>query len=235
MFGITGGPILIMVDVWTRFVKAIPMKAKSAKNIADSLVTFIGELGYLQAVEVKVAHDNEPVVNAGVEQAKYLRNKVGLRLIDQRSKNFHKGRTAFAERPIQTVRAQAKTVMHDLQQRVEMKFEDKRILHDWSVMHAAWLLNTFHLHTATKSTPYMQLHGRPYRGKVTSFGSLCFGLDGTIDKHHPSWLAGVWLRKDIADHDILAVGDQKLIRCKAMRQRDKMWDKEVGWPRNWAW
>ena len=179
-----------MVDVWTRFVKANPMKMKSSKGIADSLVTFIGELGYLQAVEV--AHDNEAVVNAGVEQAKYLRNKVGLRLLDQRSKNFHKGRTAIAERSIQTVRAQAKTIMHDLQQHVEMKFEDKRILHNWSVMHSAWLLNRFHLHTAIKSTPYLQLHGRPYRGRVTSFGSLCFGLDGTVDKHHPSCRYMAW-------------------------------------------
>ena len=82
-----------MVDVWSRYIKAIPMKTKSAKGSADSLVTFIGELGPLQTVEV--AHDNEPVVNAGVEQAKMLRNKVGLRLIDQKSKNFHKGRTAI--------------------------------------------------------------------------------------------------------------------------------------------
>ena len=135
MFGISGGPILIMVDVWSRYVRAIPMKTKSAKGIADSLMTFIGELGHLQAVEV--AHDNEPVVNAGVEQARVARNKVGLRLIDQKSKNFHKGRTAIAERSIQTVRAQAKTLMHDLQQRVEMSFEDKHILHGWAIMHAS--------------------------------------------------------------------------------------------------
>ena len=32
--------------------------------------------------------------------------------------------------------------------------------------------------------------------------------------------------KDLADHDVLAVGNQRLIRCKAVRQTDKMWDKE---------
>ena len=167
------------------------MKTKSAKGIADSLVTFIGELGHVQTVEV--AHDNEPVVSASVEQAKMLRNKVGLPLIDQKSKNFHKGRTAIAERSIQTVRAQAKTIMHDLQERLEISVGDKHVLHDWATMHASWLLNRFHLHTATKSTAYQQIHGRPYRGRVTSFGSLCYGLDGTIDKHHPSWLAALWM------------------------------------------
>ena len=49
-------------------------------------------------------------------------------------------------------------------------------------------------------------------------------MDGTVDKHHPSWLAGIWLGKDAADHDILAVGDQKLVRCKAFRQTDQIWD-----------
>ena len=32
--------------------------------------------------------------------------------------------------------------------------------------------------------------------------------------------------KDLADHDVLAVGNQRLIRCKAVRQTDKMWGKE---------
>ena len=125
MFGITGGPILIMVDVWSRYVKAISMKTKSAKGIAESLATFVGELRHMQTVEV--AHDNEPVVNAGVEQAKVLRNKIGLLFIDQKSKNFHKGRTAIAERSIQTVRSQAKTIKEDLQQRLEMKVGDKHV------------------------------------------------------------------------------------------------------------
>ncbi len=155
-FGITGGPILIMVDVWSRYVKAIPMKMKSVKGIAESLVTFIGELGHMQTVEV--AHDNEPVVNAGVEQAKVLRNKIRLLLTDQKSKNFHKGRAAIAERSIQTLRSQAKTIMEDLQQRLEMKVGDKHVLHERATMHASWLLNRVHQHNATlKSTAYQQL------------------------------------------------------------------------------
>ena len=155
---------MIVVDVWSRYIKAIPMKTISAKGIADSLVTFIGELGHLQTVEV--AHDNEPAMNAGVEHAKMLRNKVGLRLSDQKSKNFHKGRTAIAERSIQTVRAQAKTIMHDLQQHLEISVGVKHVLHDSTTMRASWLLNRFHLHTATKPTAYQHIHGRPYRGRT---------------------------------------------------------------------
>ena len=67
MFGIGSNPILVMIDSWSRYVKAIPMKTKSAKNVSASLVNFIGELGYMQTVEV--AHDNEPVVNSATSQA----------------------------------------------------------------------------------------------------------------------------------------------------------------------
>ena len=72
MFGISGGPILIKVDVWSRYTKAIPMKTKSAKGIADSLMVF--ELGHLQAVEV--AHDNESVVMLVWNKHEWLETKL---------------------------------------------------------------------------------------------------------------------------------------------------------------
>ena len=224
MISIGSNPILVMVDSWTRYVRTVPMKTKSAKNICDSLNGFIGELGYMQTVTV--AHDNEPVVNSAVQQAKLARNQIGLKLVDQQAKNFDKGRTSMAERAIQTLRAQAKTLIHALESQVKVKFEDKHVIHEWSIVHAAWLVNRFHVHSAIKSTPYQQLHGKPFRGKIACFGSRCYGLDGTVDKHHPAWLAGIWLGKDAADHDVLAVGDQKLVRCKAIRHTDQIWDAE---------
>ena len=225
MYGVDSNPILLLIDAWTRYVRAVPMKSKSSKNIAEILASFIGELGYVETVEI--AHDNEPTINAAVYQTRLMRNQSGLKLVDQRSKNFDKGRTSMAERAIQTVRCQSKTLVHALEDQVKMKFDDKHIIHQWAVMHASWLINRFHYHSAVKSTPYQQIHGRPYRGKVACFASLCYGLDGTVDKHHPQWLAGVWQGKDLSDHDILAVGDQRLVRCKSVRQTDKMWDDKM--------
>ena len=222
MFSIGSNPILVMIDCWTRYIRTVPMKTKSAKNVCDSLVGFIGEMGYMQTITV--AHDNEPVVNSAVQQAKLVRNHVGLKLVDQQAKNFDKGRTAMAERSIQTLRAQSKTLIHALEEQVKVKFDDKHVIHEWSMMHSAWLINRFHVHSALKSTPYQQLHGKPFRGRIACFGSLCYGMDGKVDKHHPAWLSGIWLGKDAADHDILAVGDQKLVRCKAVRQTDQLWD-----------
>ena len=44
------------------------MKTKSAKNVCDSLVGFIGEMGYMQTITV--AHDNEPVVKLSSSASK---------------------------------------------------------------------------------------------------------------------------------------------------------------------
>lgn len=52
MFSIGSNPILVMVDSWTRYVRTVPMKTTSAKNVCDSLTGFIGELGYMQTVTV---------------------------------------------------------------------------------------------------------------------------------------------------------------------------------------
>ena len=110
MHGVDSNPILLLIDSWTRYVRAVPMKSKTAKNMSESLSAFIGELGYIETIEV--AHDNEPTINAAVQQTQLLRNQSGLKLVDQRAKNFDKGRTSMAERAIQTVRGQSKTLVH---------------------------------------------------------------------------------------------------------------------------
>ena len=81
---------------------------KSASVIATAIINFLGLFGYFQQVEVSC--DNENVSVAGVNQAKVMRNKVGATLIPQFGKNYSKGRTAMAERAIQTVRNQGKTL-----------------------------------------------------------------------------------------------------------------------------
>lgn len=86
MYGVDSNPILLLIDSWTRYVRAVPTKWKTAKNISESLSAFIGELGYIETIEV--AHDNEHTINAAVQQPQLLRNQSGLKLIDQRAKIF---------------------------------------------------------------------------------------------------------------------------------------------------
>ena len=171
--------------------------------------------------------DNENVLVAGVNQAKALRNKVGASMIPQFGKNYSKGRTAMAERAIQTVRNQAKTLIHCVEDFAKVKFDDKHVLHSWSYLHAGWLLNHFHVHSALKSTPYQMLMGRPYRGRVCSFGTIAVGLDGTLTKNKATWVRGVWVGKDQSDHDLLVTDDGRILRAKAVRQTGDLWDAEA--------
>ena len=222
----SGGSIhLLLIDMWTRYTQIVPLRMKSASVIATAIINFLGLLGYFQQVEVSC--DNENVLVAGVNQAKVMRNKVGATLIPQFGKNYSKGRTAMAERAIQTVRNQGKTLIHCLEDFAKIKLPEKHVLHSWSYFHAGWLLNHFHVHSALKCTPYQTLMGRPYRGRICGFGTVAFGLDGAITKNKPTWVRGIWVGKDRSDQDLLITGDGRILRAKAVRQTGDLWDAEA--------
>ena len=123
----SGGSInLLLIDMWTRYTQVLPLKSKSAKVIATAIINFLWLLGYFGQVEVSC--DNENVSVAGVNQAKALRNKVGATLVPQFGENYSKGRTAMAERAIQTVRNQAKTFIHCMEDFAKVKLDEKHSL-----------------------------------------------------------------------------------------------------------
>ena len=70
----------------------------------------------------------------------------------------------------------------------------------------------------------MAVRGRPYRGRVCSFGEEVYGLDSLQQKYQCQWRKGCWLTKDEADHDIIAVGPKEVIRSKAVRKISEHWD-----------
>ena len=224
-YGSGGSTNLLLIDMWTRYTQVLPLRMKSASIIATSIINFLGLLGYFQQVEVSC--DNENVLVAGAKQAQILRNKVGATLIPQFGKDYSKGRTAMAERAIQTVRNQGKTLIHCLEDFAKVKLPDKHVLHSWSYLHAGWLLNHFHIHSALKCTPYQTLMGRPYRGRICSFGTVAYGLDGTLTKNKPVWIRGIWVGKDQSDQDLLVTGDGRILRAKAVRQTGDLWDAEA--------
>ena len=110
------------LDTLTRYTFAVSMRTKSAKSVADSVSEFVGMLDYFRKVEI--VSDNEPVIVSGIKQAQMLRSRSGLETIVQLSKSFDKGRTAIAERTIQTVRAQSRTLVNYVEHQIGAKFPD---------------------------------------------------------------------------------------------------------------
>ncbi len=110
MFAPGGNSVLLLVETWARYTFAVSMRARSAKSVADSISEFLGMLGYSR--KVGIVGDNEAVIVSGIKEAQMLRSRSGLETIVQQSRSFDKGRTAIAERTIQTVRAQSRTLVN---------------------------------------------------------------------------------------------------------------------------
>ena len=224
MFGPSGNSVLLLIDTWTRFVFTAPMKTKSAKTVADAISEFLGVLGYFRKVEI--VSDNEPVIISGVKQAQILRSRSGLETIVQQSKSFDKGRTAVAERAIQTVRAQGRTLVNYVEHQIAATFPDSHPLHLWAILQSAWLLNRFRLHSQLGCTPFQSLFGRPYKGRVANFGQDMYGISQKKAKYKAQWVKGIWVGKDAADQDILIIENDKILKSRAVRAIGTFWSKE---------
>ena len=206
--------MLVLVDVWTRYVEAVPLK-KTTRSVSEAVLSFLGTLGHLETVEL--VSDQEKVLMAGLELVKMTREKMGLNTILTTGKAFQKGRTAIAERAIQTVRAQQKTLSAHVRERAQVALPDDHPIHGWAARHAAWLLCRFQMHSTTKSTPFQLLFGRPYKGKICSFGSTVYCLDPKVTKYQQAWRKGIWVGKDGMDQDLVVYGSNRLLRSRAVR------------------
>ena len=213
--------ILVMIDVWTRYSEAVPL-TKTTRNVSEAVMNFIGNVGHLEKVEL--CCDQERVLVVGLELAKATRQKMSLGTIVSVRKAFDKGRTAMAERAIQTIRNQQKTLSAYVQSRAGILIPDDHVIHAWAARHAAWLLSRFQVHSTIRSTPYQLLHGRPYSGTTNGLGSVVFALDPLVGKYKQAWRKGLWVGKDAMDQDVVVYDNEQLVKTRAMRLAAKEYD-----------
>ena len=219
------GEVLIAVDYWTKTCMAEVISKKSVNAIGESLANFLGELNYGEAIEI--CCDNEPVLAAGVKLTKDIRTRNGLETIVTCGKAYDKGRTSAAERYIRTLRNQAECIVSFVEEKVKVKIPPDAMLQAWAFQHGAWLVNKFHKSSVTGLTAFQCVHGRPYRGRICTFGESVYGHDAKQSKYRLQWRKGLWLGKDNFDHDLVAVGDNEVLRCKAVRKASEEWDGEA--------
>ncbi|CAK8995861.1 Retrovirus-related Pol polyprotein from transposon TNT 1-94 [Includes: Protease [Durusdinium trenchii] len=220
-----GNCLLLCVDTWSKFLYIKPLKNKIAGVIGEAIAEFLADLGHFETVEL--SYDNEPALAAGARMTKLIKSNNGLHTILQPGKFYEKARTALAERCIQTVRAQGKTLISHLQDRARVVLNEMHVLQAWSMVHACWLLNRYHVTSATGMTAYLSVKGRPYKGRVCCFGESVHGLDPLQAKYKSQWRPGAWLGKDSMDHDLVLVGTNEIVRCKAVRKTGEHWDGEL--------
>ena len=221
----SGMSALIMVDEWTKYVAVEPLRSKNQGVVGAIIARYLSSLNHFDLIEV--AYDNEPVLSAGVKMAQTIRANQGLPMVPQPGKMYAKGRTSLVERSIQTVRSQGKCLIAFLESKMQMKLPGADVLHGWAIVHAGWWLNRYHLSSSTGITAFMGVRGRPYRGRVCSFGEEVYGLDSLQLKFQCQWRRGCWLTKVDSDHDVIAVGSHEVIRSKAVRKIAEHWDASL--------
>lgn len=131
-------------------------------------------------------------------------------------KAFDEAKASMAERFSHTVRNQAKALVHHLEVKAGVYFDPEHTAHGWAARHSALLLNRYAAHTTLNMTPFQALHGRPYAGRICSFGHTVLALDEHGSKYERRWLRGVWFGKDGADQGIVAFEGERLVRTRAI-------------------
>ena len=117
--------------------------------------------------------------------------------------------------------------MTHLEDKRKVKFRAEHPLRAWAVIHGAWLLNRYHTSSSTGTTAFMSLRGRPYKGRIYAFGEEMFALDPLQAKYSTQWRRGIWLTKDGADMDAVAISENEVIRSRAIRKVAEHWDAEL--------
>ena len=165
--------VLTLVDCWTRYVHAEPLKIRNRRSVGESMARFLGNLGYSETVEIAV--DNEPVLVAGMEFCKEARLRLGFSTGATTNKNYDTSRTSAAKRMIQTIRNLQKTLI--LQLEVNSVQDTRWTLHQilGHCPRSMALYSRYHVHSHLKITPFQAVTGRPYRGKLANFSQMVFG------------------------------------------------------------
>ena len=196
-------PALILLDTTTRYGAIFPARSKGVwRALAEFCVRF--SLGHNYLSEVVYVMDSEPATLGLLDMVVMVRQEMGYPTSKKVGKPYHKGRTARVERYIQTVRRHASTLMTSVEDHIHEVLHDLHCLRAWSLVHAVFLLNRFHEHSAIKATAFETVFGRQYNGKLLPFGEFAFGLRKPMKKTRTSvWQGGIWIGKDESDMHVL--------------------------------
>ena len=89
--------------------------------------------------------------------------------------------------------------------KVKVKVPHDAVLQAWAFQHGAWLINKFHTSSVTGLTAFQWVQGRPYRGRICTFGETVYGHDAKQSlkyRFRLQWRRGLCFGKGNFDHDL---------------------------------
>jgi hypothetical protein len=185
--------VLNIKEKVTKMFGAHVVRKKGTENEeATRILKDIEKMGFKGKVIVKT--DQEPSIVAVAKEIRRLRSED---TVLENSKVYDSQSNGIAERAVQSVESQVRTLLLALQKGLEVKVPVTREIVTWMVEHAADLLNKF-LVGPDGRTAFERLKGTKYRGETVEFGrKILYKIpckpDGGLMTER--WVTGIWLGK----------------------------------------
>ncbi len=186
-----------------------------ANEEATRIIKDIEKMGCKGKVIVKT--DQEPAIMAVAKEIRRLRNED---TVLENSKVYDSQANGIAERAVQSVESQVRTLMLALQKRLEVKIPVTHKIVTWMVEHAADLLNKYHVGSDGR-TAFERVKGKKYRGETVEFGRKilykipCKPEGGLMTER---WVNGIWLGKKFqSDEHVVGMEDGSVCVTPSVR------------------
>ena len=219
---------LVGVDSWTKAIFCLPIPGKggvSLKRCVAGVTAFTRD-----HVEVILKGDGEPAMRQLLEAVQTTRAGHKLKTkLEYTPAGHHQSNPA--ERAIQTVRRLGNTLLEGVRKGLGSQLHGSHALRSWAYAHAAWLYNRFHVHPGSCQTAFEIATDRPYRGRLTEFGTAVYGQPlphkPQQRKGVPGWVKAVFVGK-LVDCDLAILsGPTGLFLSRGVRRCAQQWQPEL--------
>ena len=221
--------MLVGVDTSSGGCNATGVQRKGAtdKYAIESMASFVHDLGYSAVI---LRSDAEPSIVAFLEALKARLDRYeNMKRVQLQTAPVHSHQSVgAAERFIQTIRAQMRALILDLQRRFGIEVGPTSPLLPWAARHAAWLYNRYHRRDGV--TAYERLHLTRYSKPLLIFGECCICRrpGAQLNKLEIHWLHGIWLGRDSKTDEHFIGTEGGIVRARAVRRmiESQQWIKE---------
>ena len=184
---------LVACESTTGWILALPLAAKgtaSLKRTTEALTRH--SLLIAGGDEVVIQGDPEPSVRQVLNAFQACRTKLGLKTVVRETQKGSHASNGAAEKAVSTIRAHARTLKAELEQRLKIEISGHMPIYSWLLRHSSFIHNRF-MGTNKGLTPHEIVFGRRYTGKLLVFGEQCIYYAGSRFKGDLQWRQGTWV------------------------------------------
>ena len=211
------------------FATLCTTKGPKDTYVVAAFASWMWKLGHARFI---IQSDGEPALHALVEG---VRDKVTAdgkteEITDQVSPKGSYESNGAAERTEQQVRGMARVYLEHVREKTGSEFLPNSWW-AWSLRHAAWACNRFHVRGDTRTTPYSKIRLKTCAQLVLPFGELILARrpGAHLQKSQTQFVYGCWLGRDSHTDEHIVGSRAGVFRTRTVRRltEDRSWSAEV--------